>query len=335
MGEFVSSGDISRYDMNDFTFRRLQRDHINFTETYSLKFGASYISRILINYMSYALENFKEEFEESIINKFKERSKTDYKYDLRISINKRLVDKMQQFNFVDDKLFQKRPTISYILERFAKMRLSDREKVFFYEEYKTIKDTIDKNTIERKVHLIMKTSPENLFEAQPFKLDVDDNSGSFYLVVYSRKKGSNEDFGWYSIKMSKIKKCTQADKYFTLQGEENANAIINKFGIAYMQNNLLKNDMTKTEVRLTEHGYKDLFLRILSYQRPIPISEPIKVLKDEKTYYELTFDCSYYQIKNYFFPFGAEAEIVSPPLVREWFVNDYQKALSLYQSNNE
>ena len=50
-------------------------------------------------------------------------------------------------------------------------------------------------------------------------------------------------------------------------------------------------------------------------------------------YYELVFDCSYDQIRNYFFSFGAEAEIISPLRLREMFVNDYKKALERYDSD--
>ena len=100
-----------------------------------------------------------------------------------------------------------------------------------------------------------------------------------------------------------------------------------------MQHNLTLREMTRTEVRLTERGYRNLYLKIISYQRPIPISEPKRVKIGENTFYDLTFECSYYQIKNYFFSFGAEVQIKSPELVKGWFINDYVKALDAYLSD--
>ena len=38
MGEEFVSESLSRFDMSYFTFRQLQRDHINFKESYADKF---------------------------------------------------------------------------------------------------------------------------------------------------------------------------------------------------------------------------------------------------------------------------------------------------------
>ena len=109
-----------------------------------------------------------------------------------------------------------------------------------------------------------------------------------------------------------------------------AKDICDKFGAAYVARNLTSKQIEKTVVRLTERGYKALYLKSIAHQRPIPFSEPRVVLIDKTPYYELEFDCSYMQIRNYFFSFGTEAEIISPELLREQFIQDYKHAIERY-----
>ena len=330
--EECSAGMMSRYDMSDFTFRRLQKDYINFTEKYSPDFKYDYITRILINYMDYAKENNRDEFENKVINRLLNESKNDYNYESRITINSGLADKMDEFDFIYNDNFKKRPVITYILELFSALRLSDREKVFCYQQYKDIKSAIKNQYI-----IFVTTSSDKVLEIKPIDLDVDDNSGSYYLIGYSRLKGSNDKYGCHSLKLSRIKKCSNKHQESDLTSKEKntASAILEKFGIAYMQHNLTKYEIEKTVVRLTKRGYQHLYLRIISHQRPFPISEPVEVSINGKTFYKLTFDCSYNQIRNYFFSFGADAEIISPPSLRKWFINDYQNALKTYNAGNE
>lgn len=60
-------------------------------------------------------------------------------------------------------------------------------------------------------------------------------------------------------------------------------------------------------MRLTQKGKQSYQSRLCS--RP----EKIESLSSEDVY---VFDCTQHQIFNYFFPFGAEAEIISPKYLR-------------------
>jgi len=42
------------------------------------------------------------------------------------------------------------------------------------------------------------------------------------------------------------------------------------------------------------------------------------------------FNCTQYQIFNYFFPFGEDVEILSPKELRERFIKTYDNALKKY-----
>ena len=329
MGELFHTGTLSRYDMSFRTYRQLQRDHIRFEEEYTEKFGNGFICRILINYMCYAQENFLELFESDMIKSFSNTEHDQYIKDDRISFTKQLTEKISEFDFSSNIAFKKRILITYLLERFTQLSLSEREIVFCYHQYISIKQAIEKKEL-----LIVKQTTEKEYEVKPFDIRIDENTLSYYLIGYSRPRGSEWDFESHSFKLSRIKECRSKHKEVTLSYTEikTIKEINDKFGSAYIAKNLVKKDIEKTIVRLTKRGYETLYQKIISYQRPIPITAPKQINLFGEEYYDLTFDCSYQHIKNYFFSFGADAELISPLWLRERFVNEYKKALERYNS---
>lgn len=325
--EGIEKGMLSRYDMSYYTFRQLQRDHIRFEQEYVNGFPNGFICRILENYMCYAQENYLDEFEEEVSNLFAKKQNNECYHDGRISFTSSLTDKMREFDFITHNNFKKRPVITYILDRFTALPLSEREKIYCYIQYKAIIDAINKNEI-----LLINNSGKTEYEVKPYDIAIDDNSLSYYLIGYSRDKGSRDAFGYYSLKLSRIKECRSKHREFNLTNKEQkaAKEILEKFGAAYVTKNLTSNQIEKAVVRLTEKGYKSLYLKIIAHQRPIPMSEPKVVLINNMQYYELEFDCSHQQIRNYFFSFGMEAEVISPQSLRENFSREYQKAIEQY-----
>jgi len=330
MGESFDAGTLSRYDMSDITYRQLQRDHIRFEEKYTERFSNSYICRILINYMCYAQSNFLEQFENDMDTSFSNKKDDQYTKDDRISFTKQLTEKISEFDFSDNIDFKKRVVITYLLERFTQLPLSEREIVYCYHQYVSIKQAIDKKEL-----LIVKQLTGKEYEVKPLAVSIDENTLSYYLIGYSRSKGSECDFESHSFKLSRIKECRSKHKESTLSYTEikTIKEINDKFGSAYIARNLVKKNIEKTIVRLTKKGYENLYLKIISYQRPIPITSPMQVRLNGEEYYDLTFDCSYQHIRNYFFSFGAEAEVISPLSLREMFMNDYKKSLERYNSD--
>ena len=331
MREEYYSGTMSRYDMSYFTFRQLQRDHINFEEKYADRFGNSFICRILINYMCYAQKNFCAEFEKSVTEILKIKYDEERFKDDRITFTIELTNKMLEFEFADCDNFKKRPVISYILKCFALMPFSEREKIYNYQNYKTIADAINNHEL-----LLVSVSSGKEYQIKPYSIDVDDNSGANYLIGYSRPKAGDEEYECHSLKLSRIKHCISKHKAFSLSGKEihSAKEICEKFGCAYIARNLTKRDIEKSVVRLTKYGYEMLYLKIIAHQRPIPNSEPKLIQIDDNVFFELEFDCSYNQIRNYFFSFGTHAEILSPVRLREKFSNEYKEATEHYQSKH-
>lgn len=326
--EIIETGALSRYDLSSYSYRQLQKDHICFKEKYAKKFGNNFICRILINYMNYAQENFLDSFEKEIKEYLSNRKPKDYCESDRISFTKELTNKMREFDFVGLDTFKKRSAINYILEKFTSLPLAKREKIFFLDYYRIISEAIEKNKM-----LILKNSSINKeFEIKPYRLEIDDNSLSYYLIGYSRERGSNNEFECYSNKLCRIKECYIRNIEYTLSFSEknNAEKLLEKFGAAYMFKNRSIKEIERSVIRLTEKGYNDLYLRIIAHQRPIPIDEPNEIIINGTKFYELEFDCSSDQIKNYFFSFGKEAIAISPHDLKESFINRYRDAMENY-----
>lgn len=329
--EMLAPRTLSRYDVTYYTFRQLQRDHIRFKGKYTEKFQGEYICNILKNYMCYAQDNFMEQFEADVTRCFEKGLHDEYVKNGRgrISFAKPLINKLREFDFITHPKFKKHTLINFILDQFARLPLSEREKIYCYPQYCIINDVIEKGEI---IHVDMMSGKK--FDVKPYNIEVDENTLSYYLMGYSRYSGSNDEFEYYSIKLSRIENCWSEHKPSCLSAKDirTARKINEKFGSAYIVNNLTEYEIKETVVMLTKKGYLNLYLKIISRQRPLPIKEPELTKKDGKEYYKLTFDCSHQQIRNYFFSFGNEAEIISPDSLRNQFITDYEKAIKRYQT---
>ena len=326
-GEIIENGGLSRYDLSFYSFRQLQRDHIRFEQEYVDKFPNKFVCRILTNYMCHAQENDLDGFEKAVSDVLRRKQHNEYYYNSRICFTVPLTNKMQEFDFASSCDFKKRTVITYILHRFTALPVWEREKIYFIFQYKAII-----SAIEKKELLLVKNITGKEYEVKPYRIVVDENSFSYYLMGYSRFKGEDGDFEFHSFNLSRISECRSKHREFllTCREENEAKEIYEKFGPAYAISKPSDGKIEKTVVRLTEKGYKSLFLMIIARQRPIPISKPIAVNIGGKRYYVLEFDCSHRQIHNYFFSYGAEAEIISPEWLRSSFCSGYQRAWEQY-----
>ncbi len=327
MGESFVAGTLSRYDMSYSTYRQFQRDHIRFEEEYTERFGNGFICRILINYMCYAQKFFLERFESDVVRYLDKKEHDEYFKEDRISFTKQLEDKFSEFEFSSYSNFKKRSVITFILEQFTMLALSEREIIYCYPQYQVITEVIDNYEL-----LAVKLFSGKEYEVKPYNIKTDENTLSNYLIGYSRPKGGADEFECHSFKLSRIEKCRSRHKESFLSFKEIAvlKDINDKFGSAYIAKNLEKKNIEKTVVRLTEKGYEHLYLKVIAYQRPIPIKEPVQIGIDDKVFYDLTFDCSHQQIRNYFFSFGEEVEIISPLSLREKFMREYKASIERY-----
>ena len=141
-----------------------------------------------------------------------------------------------------------------------------------------------------------------------------------YLVCYSYKDGEvDKDKKVASFSMARISEPRFLHKSFYLNKQEinHIENCITKHSPAY-----LVGQPEQILVRLTPLGKQSYKSRL--YSRP----EKIEELSSEDVY---AFHCTPQQIYNYFFSFGANAEIISPEHLRNRFKQVHSDALSIYK----
>lgn len=220
----------------------------------------------------------------------------------------------------DEEQYYSRPGqyIRSIIEEYCALPFIKREHIY----RKDIYETVERACAERRILKIKANyyGKEQLFYVYPYKIVPDPFHTQAYLVCYSRKAGEEEtDKIVASFSMARINSPTMLKKTFHLNTKEidYIEEQITKYSPAYL--------IGKTErisVRLTKKGKQSYQSRL--YSRP----EKVESLSSDDVY---VFDCTQQQIFNYFFPFGADAEIISPEYLRNRFRNAHIKALEKYQ----
>ena len=337
---FAEMNPLQRYKLSFYSYRQLQRDFIRFKNDYALNFTNGFICGIIINYLKYHADNKKQEFISNFQNYLKtssSRRTKGYKPDslnensFRLTVTKDLNEIIHTLKLEQHDNYTPQLLFNYVLESYSKMYFSDREMICCYDIYKTITEGIRCCKCFRVTAMEKGSSQEQTFEFKPYRLELDDNAFSYYLIGFSRPYGDEGEFKCDCIKLSRIIKCSTIEGYsLTGKEEEEISERLGKYGAAYIktENNSL------IEILLTEAGYKQTFLKRIVRQRPIPVEKPECITIGTETYYKLKFDCSQDQIRYYFFTFGNSAEILSPPELRERFISDYKNALESYSQGH-
>lgn len=329
--EEIQRGSQVRYQLSYAATRRLMNDFIRFKHRYSTEFENEFLCRILTNFLEYIQREKVLGLEseiEKVINGHNVQ-KTVYTNG-KLFATASLSDKTTDFRFYDSPHFKKSKTFSFILEKYASMSFSDREKIYFYDIYCQIQDNLqDSQPGLLKIEYEEKPAEKATYVARPYDLILDDNSFSFYLIGYAKKKGDGDKERIRSLALNRICSCKTiclSESTFNPEKKSELEKVLSQMGPAYIQE--CKNP-SETVVRLSPQGY-DLFLTTIVRQRPIPIAEP-EPDNEKKGYYILKFDCSFKQIRNYFFSYGDKAEILSPLKLRNKFITDLQNALACYE----
>lgn len=204
-----------------------------------------------------------------------------------------------------------------IIEEYCELPFIQRERI----QKKDVFEKIEKACIN---HNILKLNITNhaskqQFYVYPYKIVSDPLNTRSYLVCYSRKANSTDnDMIIASFTMARLNAPTVLKATFSLTKSELAdiNSALSTNSAAY-----IVGKREKITVKLTDNG-KQLYKRKLS-SRPRKIDS----LSHDDIY---VFNCSQYQIFNYFFSFGCEAEIISPRELRQKFIDTHTNALKHY-----
>lgn len=221
----------------------------------------------------------------------------------------------------DEEQYYKRPGlyIRSIIEEYCSLPFIKRERIFRKDIYETIERACsEKRILKIKANYYDK---EQLFYVYPYKIVPDPFHTQSYLVCYSRKAEDEEkDKIVASFSMARISSPTMLTKTFHLNKQEvsNIETQMANYSPAYL---IGKPEQIK--VKLTKKGKQSYQSRL--YSRP----EKIESLSSDDIY---VFNCTQQQIFNYFFPFGADAEIISPEYLRNRFKNAHEKSLKQYNN---
>lgn len=224
----------------------------------------------------------------------------------------------------DEEQYYSRPGlyIRSVIEEYCSLPFIKRERIYRKDIYEIIERACqEKRILKIKANYYGKNQ---LFYVYPYKIMPDPFHTQSYLVCYSRKAEDEEkDKIVASFSMARINTPTMLTKTFHLNKQEisHIESQISNYSPAY-----LVGKPEQIRVKLTKKGKQSYQSRL--YSRP----ERIESLSTDDIY---VFNCTQQQIYDYFFPFGADSEIISPEDLRIRFRNVHEKALKQYSINEE
>ena len=207
--------------------------------------------------------------------------------------------------------------IKCLMEEYAGLPFIKRERIFKKEVYETVEYACRMHYLLQVKTLVY--GERQTFFVYPYKIIPDPLCTQEYLACYTRMAGEPSGVKKdASFSMARFEKpVVLKQKAFLSRAE----IIRIEDDIAKLSVAFLLGEPREIRVRLTERGKRSYQARL--YSRPD--KDDVK-----STGEEYVFFCSEQQAYSYFFNFGAEAEIISPPSLRERMIRNYQNALSVY-----
>lgn len=208
-----------------------------------------------------------------------------------------------------------------LFEEYARLPYIKREYIVFYPYIQEINFAL-KHSCFLKV-----TMKDTVYEILPYNIETDLHSTHFYLIGDSRKYSvyENNTPKMVSCRISRIQDIHCI--YTHTASEEQKMKLKERYEKAVKERDVpfLMNDLLNARIRLTDNGYK----KYISQQHLRPSYTRNPNCPGE----EYIFKATAFQLKSYFFKFGKDAEILSPPELREEFIEEYTQALKIYTIN--
>lgn len=263
-----------------------------------------------------AIEQLLKNEKQSIIEKISEYNTT--KGDSKLyHLNDNNVEYINE-DCVEDSYYS-RPGlyIRSVIEEYCALPFIERERIYRKDIFETVECACkEKRILKIKANIDRK---EQILYVYPYKIMSDSFHTQSYLVCYSRKAEEEDcDKVVASFSMARLNSPKIFSKHFHLNKNEIANI---EAQVAHYSLTYLIGTPGQIQVKLTEKGKQSYQTRL--YSRP----DKIASLSTNDIY---VFDCTQQQIFNYFFPFGAEAEIISPKSLRNRFIQAHKRALDNY-----
>ena len=206
--------------------------------------------------------------------------------------------------------------IKAVIEEYARKPLVERERIIFRELVDMVEGCI---ATQRALAIHLRDGSR--YEVKPYRICVDKGYNYNYLVGLSKKAGTKEEEKITSFRLSNIvgyKSSAKSGRITDSQKKEIGHRL-QSVGVQFL---LL--DPEIIQIKLTGQG-KKMYER-QAHLRPAFRSQ-IDNLDGTWTY---EFICTQLQAQYYFFRFGPDAEVISPPELRHQFKSLYAKALEDY-----
>ena len=210
--------------------------------------------------------------------------------------------------------------IKAILEEYAQLPFLTRESIYYKKIIDDITAAISLGSVLR-FEYTNRRQQRTRTTVRPYKIACSSLLPFNYLLALPLNAKTIEDIHPYRI--SRINEPERLSRTSHITRDEKSKIdkyIQDKGGIQY-----LSSEDSEVTVALTEQGYK-LFKSIL-HLRPKCLD---KHLEGDK--WILMFNCAEEQIKNYFFQFGKNAEIISPANLRQEFAERFRAAAEVYKT---
>ena len=207
-----------------------------------------------------------------------------------------------------------------VLEEYARKPRLEREGIY----YSALLERIG-GAVRAEKQLAIRTAAGRVFHLAPFEVVTDHADACRYLVglevpiaaISARGCTRCVSYPLSRLEDAKVQVLRSRSGRLTRAQRQRAAAALERLGPQGLASGEAEEPIV---LRLTQTGRQ--------CYRAQPHLRPAGVYDAETDTY--AFFCSGEEIRRYFFPFGAEVEIVSPPALRFAFAQEYQRALQQY-----
>ena len=223
------------------------------------------------------------------------------------------------------------------IEEYCKMPLNKREEIFYKQLISELKDAIDLK-YNLKVYKNDYEHPSNIF---PYEIKTSDENNNIYLTGFKLYFDKDKKIYFYRntlgiplrkiFSIERIKKIEPKKQIYFREKYPEADIKSYKDMEEYIQKRFatdgilyLSDILRDVTVRLSDKGIEYLYSR--TQYKPFDISF------DKEDTHIIHFKATRLQTFMYFFKFGGDAEILQPAEYRQNFIEQYEKALSIYKN---
>lgn len=262
--------------------------------------------------------------ENELVKKYAKRYPSDYNW--QITLSKKVKELLTEDPYsAEEKYYGQKPGhyVRALLEEYARHPYYYREEILFKSILESAKIAIDGHYI-----LNVTNSRGTHFSIKPYSIKTDPLSMFHYLVGYNNDserfqgdKGQKPNPSVISLRISRL---VSAEVQYLTSGkltEAEIAAISSELEIKGVQ--FITSEKASIQVWLSDVGIK-------RYESQAHLRPPI-MHRDNVDDHIYHFECTDAQVLFYFFEFGSDARIVSPPELAKRFKEKYKDAYESYK----